>query len=130
MSEKVVYETAKQAAKFWTKSLRSRARFWKSQQGSLANSRRVIVLSENQKKTFDQESIQAYEQALAVLISEQIEETGTCKIITCFGAEGILVKAAKSIGFEVSMLSVECKTTMTVTKESVTIDRPYGRTQL
>ena len=130
MSETVVYETAKQAAKFWTDSLRSRARFYKSQQGSLANSRRVIVLSENQKKTLDQEAIQAYEQALAVLISEQIEESGTCKIITCFGADGILVKAAQTIGFEVSMLSVEYKTTMTVTKESVTVDRPYSRTQL
>jgi hypothetical protein len=130
MSETVVYDSAKRAAAYWAKSLRNRARFLRSIQGTVANKRRVILLSDSQKKAINQEAIAAYETSLAELISEEIKKTGTCKIITGFGADGILIKAAERVGYEVSMLAVEYETTMTVTETEVVVNSVHKRTQI
>ncbi len=130
MSDKVVYETARQAAAYWAQSLHSRARFLRKLNGTLANKNRVIVLSDRQKKAMDQSSITAYQQSLAELISDEIDKNGTCTIITGFGADGLLIQAAERIGFAVSMLAVSYETTMTVTKSEVKVDSVHKRTQL
>jgi hypothetical protein len=129
MSETVVYETARQAAAYWTKSLHSRARFIELGQGSVANLRRTIVTSESRKKALSKESIDAYESSLAELISEMLEESGTVTIATGFRADGILIQAAEKIGYAVSMLSLPYDTTMIVSKTDIKIDSVH-RTQI
>jgi len=130
MSDKVVYETARQAAAYWAESLRSRARWFNNSNKTLANKNRVIVLSSGQKKALDEDSIVAYENALAELISEHLEQNGTIEIVTGFGADGLLIQAANRIGYEVTMLSVPYKTRMVVTLNEVKVNSVHRRTQL
>lgn len=130
MSDKVVYDTARQAAAYWVKSIVSRAKFIQKMNNKLANPKRIIILTDSQKKSLSEESIRAYETALAELISEKLEQDGSVKIVTGFGADGLLIQAANRIGYEVSMISVPFETTMVVTKSAVDINSVHKRTQL